>query len=160
MRAKDVLLTALQQYNGTVVFVSHDRYFIDNLATRVIEVAAGEVHVYPGNYEDYVWRKQGRSDAPPKPTPSAKSEAPSAARLKEVKLNPIKLHLMKERRRDLEEQVSRIEGEIAGYERALANFTSAEKTLRTSELLGARRADLEALMIEWEQVSQTIESNR
>ena len=42
MRAKDVLLTALQEYNGTVVFVSHDRYFIDNLATRVIEVAAGE----------------------------------------------------------------------------------------------------------------------
>src|SRR6185295_18729353 len=38
MRAKDVLLTALQEYNGTVVFVSHDRYFIDKLATRVVEV--------------------------------------------------------------------------------------------------------------------------
>ena len=41
MRAKDVLLTALQKYNGTVVFVSHDRYFIDKLATRVIEVENG-----------------------------------------------------------------------------------------------------------------------
>src|SRR5437763_10369958 len=59
MRAKDVLLTALQDYNGTVVFVSHDRYFLDRLATRVIEVEDGTVHVYPGNYEDYVWRKSG-----------------------------------------------------------------------------------------------------
>ena len=59
MRAKDVLLTALQEFNGTVVFVSHDRYFIDKLATRVIEVADGGVHVFPGNYEDYLWRKNG-----------------------------------------------------------------------------------------------------
>ena len=58
MRAKDVLLTALQEYTGTVVFVSHDRYFIDKLATRVIEVADGAVHVFPGNYEDYLWRKK------------------------------------------------------------------------------------------------------
>ena len=50
---------ACRSYNGTVVFVSHDRYFIDKLATRVFEVEDGEVHVYPGNYEDYLWRKQG-----------------------------------------------------------------------------------------------------
>src|SRR5450631_3160225 len=63
MRAKDVLLTALQEYNGTVVFVSHDRYFIDKLATRVVEVENGRIHVYPGNYEDYLWRKQGGGSA-------------------------------------------------------------------------------------------------
>src|SRR5439155_14494990 len=62
MRAKDVLLTALQEYNGTLVFVSHDRYFLDKLATRVIEVEDGKVRVYPGNYEDYVWRKSGGPD--------------------------------------------------------------------------------------------------
>ena len=59
MRAKDVLLTALQEYTGTVVFVSHDRYFIDKLATRIFEVEDGRVHVFPGNYEDYLWRKSG-----------------------------------------------------------------------------------------------------
>src|SRR6266545_3401728 len=85
MRAKDVLLTALQEYNGTVVFVSHDRYFIDKLATRVIEVAAGEVEVYPGNYEDYLWKKQGRGAEPGKPA-AAKTEAPAHAKVKESKL--------------------------------------------------------------------------
>src|ERR1700761_3776231 len=59
MRAKDVLLEAIQGFSGTVLFVSHDRYFIDGLATRVFEVEDRRVHIYPGNYEDYLFRKNG-----------------------------------------------------------------------------------------------------
>src|SRR5258707_912975 len=62
MRAKDILLHALSAYTGTVVFVSHDRYFIDKLATRVFEIGGGRVEVYPGNYEDFLWRKQGGAE--------------------------------------------------------------------------------------------------
>ncbi len=58
MRAKDVLLEAIAAFSGTVVFVSHDRYFIDRLATRVLEVEDGAVTSYPGNYEDYLRRKE------------------------------------------------------------------------------------------------------
>jgi ATP-binding cassette, subfamily F, member 3 len=65
LRAKDVLLNALMEYTGTVVFVSHDRYFIDKLATRVFEVGGGKVEVFPGNYEDYLWRKQGGQHVAP-----------------------------------------------------------------------------------------------
>ena len=65
LRAKDVLLDALMKYTGTVVFVSHDRYFIDKLATRVFEVGDGKVEVFPGNYEDYLWRKQGGQHVAP-----------------------------------------------------------------------------------------------
>ena len=59
MRAKDVLLDAVRSFTGTVLFVSHDRYFIDGLATRVFEVEERRVHIYPGNYEDYLHRKTG-----------------------------------------------------------------------------------------------------
>jgi ATP-binding cassette subfamily F protein 3 len=59
MRAKDVLLDAIKEFTGTVLFVSHDRYFIDGLATRVFEVEDRRVHIYPGNYEDYLFRKAG-----------------------------------------------------------------------------------------------------
>ncbi len=59
MRAKDVLLDAIRNFSGTVLFVSHDRYFIDGLATRVFEVEEKRVHIYPGNYEDYTFRKSG-----------------------------------------------------------------------------------------------------
>ncbi len=58
MRAKDVLLEAIAAFSGTVVFVSHDRYFIDRLATRVIEVESGVITSYPGNYEDYLRKKE------------------------------------------------------------------------------------------------------
>src|SRR6266403_1376964 len=62
IRAKDILLHALSAYTGTVVFVSHDRYFIDKLATRVFEIGDGRVEVYAGNYEDFMWRKQGGAE--------------------------------------------------------------------------------------------------
>src|ERR1700688_1670477 len=76
LRAKDVLLEAMMKYTGTVVFVSHDRYFIDNLATRVFEIGDGNVEIYPGNYEDYLWRKQGREVVVvERPKPSAVSSS-------------------------------------------------------------------------------------
>src|SRR6202451_3101898 len=59
LRAKDVLLDAIRGFTGTVLFVSHDRYFIDGLATRVFEVEDRRMHIYPGGYEDYLYRKQG-----------------------------------------------------------------------------------------------------
>src|ERR1035438_8341729 len=84
MRAKDVLLESLQEFTGTVVFVSHDRYFIDKLATRVFEVEDGRVHVFPGNYEDYLWRKSGGPAsivaALPTHEPVPANGAPSEAR--------------------------------------------------------------------------------
>jgi ATP-binding cassette subfamily F protein 3 len=169
MRAKDVLLTALQEYNGTVVFVSHDRYFIDKLATRVVEVEDGKVHVYPGNYEDYLWRKQGGGSAPPSaeeppedpvlpPAPPV-AAAPEPAKPSLPRLNPIKLRQMKERSHAIEDEITRLEVEIADYEAALGNFVNVEETKRVTELLAARRADLEALMMEWEDVAQLIEAN-
>ena len=63
MRAKDVLLDAIAAFSGTVVFVSHDRYFIDRLATRVIEVENGVITTYPGNYEDYLRKKDELASA-------------------------------------------------------------------------------------------------
>src|SRR6202453_1142506 len=61
MRAKDVLLEAIAAFSGTVVFVSHDRYFIDRLATRVLEVEGGTVTSHEGNYADYLRRKEGQA---------------------------------------------------------------------------------------------------
>ena len=62
--SKDVLLDALEDFGGTLVFVSHDRYFVDKLATKVIEIGGGSALVYPGNYEEFLWsRKQQESAA-------------------------------------------------------------------------------------------------
>ena len=66
---------------------------------------------------------------------------------------------MKERRSSIEEEVTKVEAEIADYELALSNFVNVEETTRLTALLGARRADLEALVNEWEEVAQIIEAN-
>ena len=54
IHSKDVLLTALRDFGGTVIFVSHDRGFIEQLATRVLELKPGQFKNYPGNYEFYM----------------------------------------------------------------------------------------------------------
>ena len=60
--SKEVLLQALKGYKGTLVFVSHDRYFVDALANRVVEVAARRATSYLGNYEDFLQYKSGEGD--------------------------------------------------------------------------------------------------
>jgi len=75
--SKEVLLDALSDYGGTLVFVSHDRYFVDKLATKVIEVGGGEALVYPGGYEDFLyWKKQREAGTPLAlaPVPARKRE--------------------------------------------------------------------------------------
>src|SRR5690349_1966677 len=133
MRAKDVLLEAMSKYTGTVVFVSHDRYFIDKLATRVFEIGGGHVDVYPGNYEDFLWRKQGGAEklqeevsattahrqepgngnaGTARPTEQSSADCDKTGK----RLNPIKRKQMQERASELEEQISELEHQIAQCE--------------------------------------------
>jgi ATP-binding cassette subfamily F protein 3 len=56
--SKEVLLDALIDYGGTLVFVSHDRYFVEGLATKIIEVGDGDALIYPGTYKEFLWHKE------------------------------------------------------------------------------------------------------
>jgi ATP-binding cassette, subfamily F, member 3 len=58
--SKDVLLEALEDFGGTLIFVSHDRYFVDKLASKVIEIGHGQALLYPGNYEEFLWSRRQR----------------------------------------------------------------------------------------------------
>jgi ATP-binding cassette subfamily F protein 3 len=76
--SKEVLLDALADYGGTLVFVSHDRYFVERLATKVVEVGAGQVRLYPGTYGEFLWSKNQGAPAPGATPPPA--SAPRGAR--------------------------------------------------------------------------------
>jgi ATP-binding cassette subfamily F protein 3 len=93
------------------------------------------------------------------PAAAARETAAPAPKAGERRLNPIKLRHMRERRKAIEDEVTKLEVEIADYEAALGSFVSIEETKRVTELLNARRADLEALLGEWEEVAQSIEAN-
>ena len=61
--SKEVLLDALADYGGTLVFVSHDRYFVERLATRIVEVSSGTATLYPGTYAEYLWSREHSAGA-------------------------------------------------------------------------------------------------
>ena len=167
MRAKDVLLEALTKYNGTVVFVSHDRYFIDKLATRVFEVGGGGVEIYPGNYEDYCWRKQGGarrleeeltvSAGLTEPARGNGSERqPGSGEGKSRRLNPIKRKQLEDRVRELEGQISRNEAAISDCETALQTFVTVQESARLAEELSRHKRELESRLEEWEDLSERL----
>ena len=85
--SKDVLLEALEDFGGTLIFVSHDRYFVDRLATKIVEIGGGGALVYPGTYEEFLWSRKQREAAPEKaqaqtPPPQARgSSRPAAAKV-------------------------------------------------------------------------------
>jgi ATP-binding cassette subfamily F protein 3 len=171
LRAKDVLLEALMKYTGTVVFVSHDRYFIDKLATRVFEIGDGKVEIYPGNYEDYLWRKQGRAAVAvemPKPSVSSavsssapvngdRAPAADTAEPKGKRMNPIKRQQMEDRLHEIEEEIAHAETAIAWCETELQSFVSAEETQRQTQQLANHKNTLHSLMKEWEELSGALQ---
>jgi len=165
LRAKDVLLDAIRNFTGTVLFVSHDRYFIDGLATRVFEVEDKRVHIYPGNYEDYLWRKQGGPEKviasiTREPQPAAVVEAPKAVETPEPavkRLNPIKLRQLEDKLRFAEEEIPRLEGAIATAEEKMGVFTSAEESQRTAAELEKLRGEHAAMLTLWEQLAIELE---
>jgi ATP-binding cassette subfamily F protein 3 len=188
MRAKDVLLEALSAFSGTVVFVSHDRYFIDRLATRVLEVENGAITAYEGNYEDYLRRKQSlmagaapsedgnrnfashpsqaavarkvEDGEPSSPVESGAPARPSknGAGREKRRLNPIRQKQMEDRCAFLEEEIPRIEASIAHTEQQLGVYVSAAETQRLTALAENLRAQLMALTAEWEDLMLQLES--
>jgi ATP-binding cassette subfamily F protein 3 len=168
LRAKDVLLEAIRNFSGTVLFVSHDRYFIDGLATRVFEVEDKRLHIYPGNYEDYLWRKQGGPEkvidsithssaavaAPVVQVAVASVDAPKTAM---KRLNPIKLKQIEDRLKFAEEEIPRLEEKIAAAEERLGNFTSAEQAQKDAAALDELRASHAKVTAEWEELAMQLE---
>src|SRR5262249_42939173 len=159
-------------YTGTVVFVSHDRYFIDKLATRVFEIGDGKVEIYPGNYEDYLWRKQGGAEKQAESlkelqktvvVPAASNGNRNGARSEpepvvdagppKKRINPIKRKQMEDRSKELEGKIAELEDEIARIESALQNFVSAEESQRQAQELEKGKSDHAALLREWEELA-------
>jgi ATP-binding cassette subfamily F protein 3 len=173
LRAKDVLLSALMEYSGTVVFVSHDRYFIDKLATRVFEIGDGRVEAYPGNYEDYLWGKQGGSakqneairqqlkavERAPEAPSNGNRPSVDALPAQGKRLNPIKRKKIEDRIRELEAKINRAEAVIAQYETALQNFVSADESQRQSQELEQHKTAHAAFLKQWEDLSQSLQES-
>lgn len=173
--SKEVLLDALKGFDGTVVFVSHDRYFVNGLATRIVEVGEGKLTDYYGDYEYYLSKKEGEAEQPTvtsvrqvKPVaqaPSNESAAPSLPpQNKEERVKDREEQKRRKREEQArEKQQQAIEQEIAAVEQQIAEleaemngpgfFDDPERGLQAGEQHTALNAKLEQLYQQWEELS-------
>jgi ATP-binding cassette subfamily F protein 3 len=150
--SKEVLLHALKTYKGTLVFVSHDRYFIDALATKIIEVGEGSAKMYWGNYEDYLYAKEAALEPVVEQLSKDKPRVSTKAKPRTT--------TSKNQARKLREELSRLEESIAETETAIASLEgrmsmagfyddpdAAAEIVQTHQDL---KSKLETLYGEWE----------
>ncbi len=176
LASKEVLLRALLDYAGTVVFVSHDRYFLETLATRIIEIEGGEIQTYPGGYKDYLYHKRRVQEGAEQDQTSArrdgsKGSAPGASRRRarsdaaaayqERKRAARKLARLKERYEALPGVIDEKEQELEGLVDAMNDPQVASDYERLMSLESSRRVlekEIERLYDEWQEAAERIES--
>jgi ATP-binding cassette subfamily F protein 3 len=143
--SKDVLLEALEDYGGTLIIVSHDRYFVEKLATKIIEIGHGEAVVYPGTYTEFLWHKEHPADQLPTPKSPTPKERPFPKAQPTTKAAPPKSEAPRKSQGEEREARKRLEAE-------------RKKQQRAAEALQKRIADLEGRIAEREAKVKSLET--
>ena len=161
--SKEILLDALRAYQGTLVFVSHDRYLLDQLSTKVAEIADGHIHVHWGGYPDFIRAKEAQLEPKKLETPvSVKKEivpskAPAEPEARGKAFSKNKARAIQERLEEIEMTISETEIGIDSLEGRMSvpgfydDDQAAADVVKTHEDL---KANLKALYAEWEELAQ------
>jgi ATP-binding cassette subfamily F protein 3 len=163
MKTKDVLLAALEQFSGAVVFVSHDRYFMNELSTRVVEISDGRITDYPGNYEDYLWRK-GRAQEPQVAGKQAretkgKKLSPGRQAWEERKAFASRKRRAQKKAEMLQEKIGRLESQVKEAQTGLQELYSRGEHAEAGKLAkkhAALKTELEESYLEWERAEDEL----
>jgi ATP-binding cassette subfamily F protein 3 len=134
--SKDVLLDALVDYGGTLIFVSHDRYFVERLATKIIEVGNGVALTYPGTYKEFLWHKHHPEESQDAGRAGAEETRRGPRSGRNGKAQPAKLAAGAPAGQPREEK-KRVDAEVRKRERASrarqAEIDALEKRIAESE---------------------------
>ncbi|MFC4389346.1 ABC-F family ATP-binding cassette domain-containing protein [Gracilibacillus marinus] len=157
--SKEILEAALIDYPGTILFVSHDRYFINKIATQILEMQKNKTTIYLGDYDYYVekkneekaWRELQLQNEQEVTKQQGKTDFQKEKELK-------KLERKKQRRiEEIEQEIAQLEENVAHNEVLLCEpdiFQDHEKSLQLTEENDAMNTKLEQLMAEWEQLHE------
>ena len=160
--AREAVEAALEAYDGTVLVVSHDRYFINEVASRIWEIDNQQVNDYKGNYSFYVEEKAKRAVI----TPVAETEAKSENKVVEHESKPVKAKLEEKQRRYSEQEreklLAKVELSIREQEAMLkvlekqladpANHEDVENSARLAEEYEKMKREIDNLMLKWEEL--------
>jgi len=148
--AKEALETALREYGGTVLAISHDRYFINKLATRILHLDETGLATFDGNYDYYLEKRksvQVEKTAAPKKENTYKEEKAQKAEERKKKNRYAKIEA------EIEETEKKIAEKNALLEDAGADY---QKAMELSVAIGELEKALEALYEEWETLAEEI----
>lgn len=158
--SKEVLENALINFDGTLLFVSHDRYFINRVATQVLELSEEGSTLYLGDY-DYYLEKKAELEA----LAAAQAEAEPASSTEEVTSNDY--HLQKQNQKELRKITRRIEQleaemeeldqKIQAITETMHNTNDAEDLVQLQSELDQLTTQQEAVMEEWAELSEQVE---
>lgn len=151
MLSVSILIQALQQYEGTLLLVSHDRDFISNVANKIWYIENHELKEYPGTYEEFVWWQTQKDQKK-----SPQKEEPKKEKKESVKQEkPTNTNQEKQLERELkkaEDQVAELEKKVAELEEQMADptiYEDQEKFQSINQEYQKQKSKLEAAMEEW-----------
>ena len=160
LESKEMLESALIDYDGTILFVSHDRYFINRLATKVVELASTGVTEYIGNYDYYIEKTAEQTaiaEYTEQQTENSEKDKNKSKRDEEKQLQ--RLQRQRARRiEEIEKTIDELEQEIEMHEMKLTEpdlYENFEKATELNELITQQKAKLEELLNEWELLHDT-----
>jgi len=174
LASREVLEGALAAFPGTIVFISHDRYFINRIATEIVQIGRGALVTYRGSYDDYLDSKARAATAPvaapaapprpapARPRPAAPAQPPHASRRGSSRRSEQVTKDVRELRRRLEEverQIHALEARLAELGQRLGDpalYTDGERVREATAERKRAEEQVTWLMREWEQLSTAL----
>ncbi|MBB5217728.1 ABC transporter ATP-binding protein [Treponema rectale] len=168
MHSKDVLLDALKCFGGTVIFVSHDRGFIEDLSTKVLELKGGKYRLFPGDYKYYMQRMEAEEagEIPAAETSSSKkqtSQTVTESPVSETKRSWEEQKKLEAQKRKAEKELEKIESQITELEEkksVLENqlaspevYSNGEKAKAVQKQITELASQIDELTEKWESLA-------
>jgi ATP-binding cassette subfamily F protein 3 len=164
IQSVNILIQALQQYEGTFIVVSHDRYLLDNIANKIWFIENQKIKEYPGTYAEYeVWQSNRKQQL--KVSAAVATPAPK----KEVKKEPLPKKQVDEKNQQLkklntdltklEDQIGQLETAVQKLENKLADeaiYANPDELKSTNEKYQATRQELKKAQEMWEEIAEQI----
>ncbi|RKD23582.1 ATP-binding cassette, subfamily F, member 3 [Caminicella sporogenes DSM 14501] len=151
--SKEVLEDALIEYNGTILTISHDRYFLNKIATKILELSKDGIHEYLGNYDYYI-EKKNLLNTPTEKNSNNKTKTQIKEEKKRKKQEEAEKKKRKQYLKDLEEKISNLESKITELENLMCKeeiYSNPEKSKEVHDELELIKSKLEKLYEEWEE---------
>jgi ATP-binding cassette, subfamily F, member 3 len=153
----EALADALCRYRGTVIFTSHDRYFMQRVATAVIEVRDGRVASYPASYEDYVYRVQKELESGLRSEHTVRGKPVGVATTATRKLGGKEERELQKKLRTVERKIAKLDEEKKEIQNNLMTITVAAEAQAAHKQLASIAGELQQLEEEWLAISGELE---